>query len=231
MARFGERAKSARRKAEARIRQLERDIGKLASSSEIRNQRSYIESIRETISETRMFIGGKKVQGRTATDAFKAVLQLEEINKEITISRKRDAPLAVKSNAVVGHLISSASHGKEFGGFTEVEARLFFKATQNLWQGTNPKTRYETIMEKLGVSSLEDVYNAFKKANKNVIDVLEKVKNGEELDPVQAEMYAKLKGSDDSQEKRYDNRNIPIGAIASSNYVEVTTDLMQEYLG
>lgn len=234
MARWGERAKSERRKAERRIKQLERDISKMTNETKIKSAKSAIKNYRETINNARMFRGGKRIEGRTAADIENAINRLESMNKDFLVREiKSDVDYALKqSNAITKTNITGGIRGDIIEGFDEVSGRMFFRATQPLWQGSNPKTRYETIMNKLDIDNLEIIYLAFKDANEEAIRVVSKIRNNEPLTDEEKKFARNIKAKDEEQDKRYSkNFDSPlVGMIASSDYKEVTYGMVMDYV-
>lgn len=234
MARWGEKAKSERRKAERRIKQLERDISKMTNETKIKSARAAINTYRETIEQARMFKGGKKIQNRTAADFERAVNHLESMNKDFLVREmKNDFSYATRqSNSITKANITGGIRGDVIEGFDEVSGRMFFRATQNMWQGTNPKARYETIMEQLDIDNLDIIYLAFKDTNEEPIRIINKMRNNEELTLEEKKFAQSIKAKDEEQDKRYSkNFDSPlVGMIASSDYKEVTYGMVMDYV-
>lgn len=234
MARWGERAKSERRKAERRIKQLERDIAKMTNETKIKSARAAINTYRETIEQARMFKGGRKIQNRDLSDIQNAINRLESMNKDFLVREmKNDFSYATRqSNSITKTNITGGISGDLIEGFDEVSGRMFFRATQPLWQGSNPSTRYETIMEKLDIDNLEVIYLAFKDANEEAIRVVNKINNNEALTDEEKKFAKSIKSKDEEQDKRYSkNFDSPlVGMIASSDYKEVTYGMVMEYV-
>ena len=149
MARWGEEAKSERRKAERRIKQLERDISKMTNEAKIKSARAAINTYRETIEQARMFKDRKKIQNRTIADIQNAINRLKSMNKDFLVREmKNDFSYATRqSNSITKANITGGIRGDVIDDYDEVSGRMFFRATQNMWEGTNPQSRYDTIME------------------------------------------------------------------------------------
>lgn len=234
MARWGEEAKSERRKAERRIKQLERDISKMTNEAKIKSARAAINTYRETIEQARMFKDRKKIQNRTAADIQNAINRLKSMNKDFLVRKmKNDFSYAMRqSNSITKANITGGIRGVVIDDYDEVSGRMFFRATQNMWEGTNPQSRYDTIMERLGVDNLEVIYLAFRDANDLAIRVINKMTNNEPLTREEKEFAKDIKAKDESQDKKYSsNFDSPlVGMIASSDYKEVTYDMVMKYI-
>ena len=234
MARWGEKAKSERRKAERRIKQLERDISKMTNETKIKSAKAAINTYRETIEQARMFKGGKKIQNRTAADFERAVKHLESMNKDFLVREMKNyfSYATRQSNSITKVNITGGIRGDVIDDYDEVSGRMFFRATQDLWEGTNPQSRYDTIMERLDVDNLEIIYLAFKDANNLAIRVINKMTNNEPLTREEKEFAKDIKAKDESQDKKYSsNFDSPlVGMIASSDYTKVTYDMIMKYI-
>lgn len=235
MARFGETAKSERRKAERRVAKLERDINKMSSEREKINTQHMIKSYKTAISEARMFSGGKRTEV-TKKEYVHAIERLKELNKEFelkdtVIDMQNSEKRQKRSNYIVGQLISDSMSGRgEYDKFDEVASRAFMRSSQELWQYGDVEHRYNRIMTELGIIDLELIYDAFIDANKDKIEAVRKKVNNEHLSDEEKALLNELKTSDDSQEKKYSKSELAIGTIASIDWVPVTREMIEDYI-
>lgn len=256
MPRYGESAKAARRKAEARIRRLESDLKLTRDSREIKRINETIKDIRQGIEETRTYSAGKKIKGRTAESVRMAVEKLNQMNRGLLTSSSMDMKASLgnrikQSNAISKIHISNATSGyrydetvsfkiddKEYSyeKYSETASRLFFKATQEAWEHRNPNMRYENILAYYNDDehqyTLDEIYEAFYYKNAQTIQTIEKLQSGERLTDEQKRIANDLKSKDESQDKRYrkDIGDSPLIGLIASSEVELTKQDIEDYL-
>ena len=217
---LGDRAKAARRAAKRRVEALEQ-IARTADVDMRDDIRQQISNFQQLDAMTRMYAGGKRIAGRTAAERLEAVEKLEKAIRVAPIKREIKSYQTLRSNAVFMNDVKVAS-SSGIDTMSEVEVRVFFRATQKAWEGSAPSERYEAILKAYGVKSLDYLWQKIKKDNQDVIDLLEAIQAGakpEELTPEQQETLMKLKAADDEQFKRYrkdDEKSPQRGSIASS---------------
>lgn len=61
--------------------------------------------------------------------------------------------------AEVARIMSDDGTSKLYGGITQERVRLFYRATQRMWQGHPVRERNRRIMDGLGMPTLGDAYS------------------------------------------------------------------------
>ena len=217
MATLGNRAKAARRAAQRRLTELGMQYN-ASTNEQTRNAiQARINDINQAINETRLYSNGKRIAGRTTEQREAAVNRLKELNATVELPRTSSVR---RSNAVFKRNINAVSRGESIDVMTEGQARSFWRATQKAWEGKGSvKDRYRNIQSYYGTTDLQLIFDAIRFENADVIEVLNKVKEGERLTTEQKEFLQDLIRSDDDLEKRYlsNNGESPIvGMVASS---------------
>lgn len=224
MARLGERAKSARRIAEARIRTLER----LSTESGADISGEFLDMARQLeklSSQTRAPHRGKLSQSERA-EIEQAISSIERARTQVSARFSQSLARAARedelfrsrfihardeiSNEAFISNVRLASKGIDIEGMDEVEIRAFFRATQSEWQNASVEDRYEAIIRAYETSdktyTLSELFEAFKKQNKDVLEVMKILQSGGGIGGLteeQKELFQKMVSRDDEQDKRY----------------------------
>lgn len=217
MATLGNRAKNARRQAERRIAELDRQYYAATTEQSRRQIQARINDINEAISETRMYSGGKKIAGRTTAQREAAVARLEDINRSVELPRYSSIR---RSNDVFKRNVNLASKGEATDVMSENELRAFWRATQKAWEGKGSvKDRYREIQQYYGTNDLQLIFDVIMEENAGKVMLLNRLKGHERLTGEEKEMLQQLMREDDDLEKRYranDDRSPIVGLVASS---------------
>lgn len=144
---------NARRRAKRAIARLEKEIQKgTITGREKAATEGYIKSLRETVQKTYAKRGIDKIEAQRAAKA----LDVQTLEKGTQTAEQR-------RNIVFERQIYLAGAGMPTTIAKTPEAaqaavKIFYKATQHLWQGLPVKDRNKAIMARLAVSSLHDAF-------------------------------------------------------------------------
>ena len=216
---LGAWSKAARRAATRRVAVL-REIAKEADSDMRHDIQQQISNFERLQGLTRLYSGGKRIPGRTVEERRQAVIELERAVKAAPTRREAGDYLDTRSNAVFINDLKVASSGAKIESMSEVEARMFMRATQRAWEGVEKDKRFEAIMERYNVRSLDLLFKRFKRENAEQIELVQRLQDGatpDDLTPEQKELLMQLKAEDDSQFARYrpnDPSSPAIGSVA-----------------
>lgn len=231
MATLGARAKSARRAAQRRIVELSIQLDNASSTDTKVEISRRITRMEELISQTRMYEGGKRIVGRTVDERKAAVTELEDLNKDIKLSRTSGVRA---SNSVFMKNIYEVSHGSKIDEMTEGEMRSFWRATQKTWEGRAKTTadRYGLIKDYYGTSNLKDIFDAIVALNSDKIELLSVIQEGGRLTDEQKELAQSIMRSDDEMVKKYSkNEDSPLVGAVRSSIPEMTKRDFQTVIG
>lgn len=219
---FSKRAKNARKQAQTRYKALvtlyEQSTDETARADYLAHMRHYD----KLISESRLFENGKYTGNSRATRE-EAVAKLEQYNRQNVTYRNRSKYDTMKANVAFAQQLNAASRGDRISTMTEIEARVFFRATQQAWEGKPVADRLNAILKYYKETSLEAVWKRVQEANADRINLMEKLNNGATPDDLNDEELALLQqllaedASNADKQYRKNDRNSPMqGQIASS---------------
>lgn len=230
MATLGNRAKNARRQAERRITELGRQYNAATTEQSREQIQARINDIKEAISETRLYTGGKKILGRTDKQRNAAVTRLENLNKDIELPRYSSVRA---SNAMFVRNMEAASRGAATQAISQNAAHAFMRATQEAWEGKGSvRERYNRIKDYYGTRDLQLIFDAIYFENKKKIVVLNKVEAREQLTLEEKQMMQEMMRTDDDLEKRYrkDDKNAPLKGMVASSIPAMTKERFNEII-
>lgn len=217
MATLGNRAKAARRAAQRRLTELGMQYN-AATTEQSRNAiQARINDINQAISETRLYSNGKRIAGRTKEQREAAVDRLKEFNTTFELPKVSSVR---RSNTVFRRNVDAVSRGETIEAMSQNQLRSFWRATQQAWEGRgSTKERFKNIQKYYGTNDLQLIFDAIRFENADVIDILNKVEDGERLSREQKVFLQDLIRNDDDLEKRYrknDEDSPLVGKVAAS---------------
>lgn len=222
MSDFSKRAKNARKQAATRYKALVTLYEQSSDATARADYLSHIQHYEKLVSESRLFENGKYT-GNSKAVREKAVAELERFNAQNVTYRNRRNYDIHKANVSFAQQLNAATKGDEISTLSETEARVFFRATQQAWQGVEVKDRLDAILKAYNTNSLEVVWERVKALNADRIELIEKLNSGatpDDLSVEEKELLQQLLAEDSSNvDKRYTNRSqkSPMrGDIASS---------------
>lgn len=222
MSEFSKRAKNARKQAATRYKALVTLYEQSSDATARADYLSHMQHYEKLVSESRMFENGKYT-GNSKAVREKAVAELEKFNRQNVTYRNRKNYDVHKANVLFSQQLNAATKGDEISTFTETEARVFFRATQQAWEGVSVNKRLDAILEAYDTKSLEVVWQKVKALNEDRIALIDKLNSGvtpNELSSEEQELLQKLLSEDASNEDiRYhkDKLSSPMqGRIAAS---------------
>lgn len=178
-----------RKKAKRRIARLEKEISKTGSEKERVFYEQQVRSLREQVSKTYEFNPlTHKATGYTKDDIRMAARNLTRMNVSSEIGRTSQSRKNFITQQELNTAKSYHSGIQSIGEFTSEEVRIFYRATQEAWQGLSSKEdRNKTILEYYGRSDLRDFVREVLDMNKEAVerskrDYREPVSDGEMLD-------------------------------------------------
>lgn len=217
MTTLGNRAKAARRAAQRRLTELGMQYNAATTEQTREAIQARINDINQAISETRLYSNGKRIVGRNKEQREAAVERLKEFNKTFELPKVSSVR---RSNTVFRRNVDAVSRGETIEAMSQNQLRSFWRATQQAWEGKgSTKDRFKNIQKYYGTNDLQLIFDAIRFENADVIDLLNKVKNREQLSTEQKVFLQDLIRNDDDLEKRYrknDEESPLIGMVASS---------------
>lgn len=214
---LGNRAKAARRAAQRRLTELGMQYNAATTEQTREAIQARINDINQAISETRLYSNGKRIVGRTKEQREAAVERLKEFNTTFELPKVSSVR---RSNTVFRRNVDAVSRGETIEAMSQNQLRSFWRATQQAWEGKgSTKDRFKNIQKYYGTNDLQLIFDAIRFENADVIDLLNKVKNREQLSTEQKVFLQDLIRNDDDLEKRYrknDEDSPLIGMVASS---------------
>lgn len=177
----GYKRSEQRKKITRRINRLKNDVasGKISGAANVSNANNLISSLermkqdtyinRQTgeykYSQKRIESTIKNVSQKRAEIEFD-VEQRKNIGKEDLLTFKQyksDEMTRFRRNEIFQQKLNAASrNAEEIGIISDIsksEAKIFYAATMDAWQGKSAKYRNQYIMEYLGVQSLEEAFD------------------------------------------------------------------------
>ena len=222
MPNLGNRARSARRAAERRIKALKEAVKSgYYSPSEKESMNNTIKQMQKDIRQTRQFTTtGKKIGNRTIESREAAIARLNELNKQTFTTREFRREMK-QLKADVGrrnmiakqqlNLASSAASleasrsGNKIGEYSFVEKGIFFRATQRAWNraDVSENERIEAILKFYGTQDLEQLIKDVLDANRDVLNTYSRMDRElefSELTEEELDAYAQLLAADSTDE-------------------------------
>ena len=138
-----------RRRARRALERLERDAAKRGTAVDA----GYKQQLTNLI--TSSYADRKTRQYQT--DIQQTLSQLET-HKQLIDMRTNKRVKNARNDEFFASVLSSGQRGEGTFSISNRQAKLFMRATQNLWAGADYKDRYQVIKDALGVSTLYDAY-------------------------------------------------------------------------
>lgn len=148
---------NVRRRAKRYVQSLQRQIDRSKSATERRVLRRYVKTLNAAIAGTYRGSGGS---------IEKSVSTL----KAQTMGGKTPA---ARSSFVFKQQMGLASQGRKssLGKYGQQKVKIFYSATQRIWQGAPASQRNDLIMAELGASSLGEAFEMVMRRNKEALDM------------------------------------------------------------
>lgn len=161
MATLGNDAKNERRKAERRMKAIQKDIasGNMRSDFAKKRAQEMVKQYRSAIQASRQYAkSGKKYKTHTEASRAAAIERLRELNSKSVKETAKSYSREYMSNEIFSKNINLASSGVKIEGMTKAEARMFFRATQESWERFPKEERLDRILKAYGAKNLEEVW-------------------------------------------------------------------------
>lgn len=148
---------NVRRRAKRYVKSLEKQINQSKSATERRVLRRYIRNLNEAIA------GTYRGSGRSIDKSVAALKSQIQNGKSGT----------ARANYIFQQQIGLASRGRKsaLGKYGAQKVKIFYTATQRIWQGAPASQRNKLIMAELGASSLGEAFDMVMKRNKTSLDM------------------------------------------------------------
>lgn len=148
---------NVRRRAKRYVKSLEKQVNQSKSATERRVLRRYIRNLNETIA------GTYRGSGRSIDKSVAALKSQTQKGKTGT----------ARANYVFQQQIGLAGSGRKsaLGKYGAQKVKIFYTATQRIWQGAPASQRNKLIMAELGASSLGEAFDMVMKRNKTALDM------------------------------------------------------------
>lgn len=138
-----------RRRARRALERLERDAAKRGTAVDA----GYKQQLSNLITSS---YADRKTRQYQA-DIQQTLSQLET-HKQLIDMRTNKRVKNARNDEFFAGVLSSGQRGEGTFSVTNRQAKLFMRATQNLWAGVDYKDRYQAIKDALGVPTLYDAY-------------------------------------------------------------------------
>ena len=150
---FADVASYVRRRANVSIARLKEVIAKTSSPLAQKGAEKRIERLETLISGTYLRdSNGKKLKAPTPEISQ----NVQHLAKEIQSTRYA-SKVGQRSLAATQRQLNMASAGDTASIYTESDVRIFYRATQRLWEGHPVSERNKVILEKTGYERLSDL--------------------------------------------------------------------------
>lgn len=148
---------NARRRAKRYVKSLEKQVNQSKSATERRVLRRYIRNLNEAIA------GTYRGSGRSIDKSVAALKSQTQKGKSG----------AARANYVFQQQIGLAGRDRKsaLGKYGAQKVKIFYTATQRIWQGAPASQRNKLIMAELGASSLGEAFDMVMKRNKAALDM------------------------------------------------------------
>lgn len=148
---------NVRRRAKRYVKSLEKQVNQSKSATERRVLRRYIRNLNETIA------GTYRGSGRSIDKSVAALKSQTQNSKSGT----------ARANYVFQQQIGLAGRCRKsaLGKYGAQKVKIFYTATQRIWQGAPASQRNKLIMAELGTSSLGEAFDMVMKRNKTALDM------------------------------------------------------------
>lgn len=148
---------NVRRRAKRYVKSLEKQVNRSKSATERRVLRGCIRNLNETIA------GTYRGSGRSIDKSVAALKSQIQRGKSGT----------ARANYVFQQQIGLAGRGRKsvLGKYGAQKVKIFYAATQRIWQGAPASQRNKLIMAELGASSLGEAFDMVMKRNKAALDM------------------------------------------------------------
>lgn len=148
---------NVRRRAKRYVKSLEKQVNRSKSATERRVLRRYIRNLNAAIA------GTYRGSGRSIDKSVAALKAQTQKGKTGT----------ARANYVFQQQIGLAGRGRKsaLGKYGAQKVKIFYTATQRIWQGSPASQRNKLIMAELGASSLGEAFDMVLKRNKTSLDM------------------------------------------------------------
>lgn len=149
---------NVRRRAKRYVKSLEKQVNRSKSATERRVLRRYIRNLNEAIA------GTYRGSGRSIDKSVAALKSQTQRGKSGT----------ARANYIFQQQLGLASRDRKsaLGKYGAQKVKIFYAATQRIWQGAPASQRNKLIMAELGASSLGEAFDTIMKRNKAALDMV-----------------------------------------------------------
>ena len=149
---------NVRRRAKRYVKSLEKQVNRSKSATERRVLRRYIRNLNEAIA------GTYRGSGRSIDKSVAALKSQTQRGKSGT----------ARANYIFQQQLGLASRDRKsaLGKYGVQKVKIFYAATQRIWQGAPASQRNKLIMAALGASSLGEAFDTIMKRNKAALDMV-----------------------------------------------------------
>lgn len=149
---------NVRRRAKRYVKSLEKQVDRSKSATERRVLRRYIRNLNEAIA------GTYRGSGRSIDKSVAALKSQTQRGKSGT----------ARANYIFQQQLGLASRDRKsaLGKYGAQKVKIFYAATQRIWQGAPASQRNRLIMAELGAGSLGEAFDMIMKRNKAALDMV-----------------------------------------------------------
>lgn len=171
--------RNIRRRANTRIKQLERERKQMAAKNlNTSGIDSTIGTLKDLVNQSKAHkVKGKKIK-RLNEQSFKAAETLQNMLPNNRQSNKYKQTVKRRNKIFERKLNLAAQH--KGNAMSANDVSLFYKATQQFWQGEPRDKRNEIIMKHLGVDTIEQAYDMVMKDKARIDEIMDKYQWTEE---------------------------------------------------
>lgn len=203
-----QRARNARRKAQRRIDDLKRSMRE-TNNEDLRNSiKKDIKRIQRAVSNTRTYSTKTGKRMHTSKQVERGIEKLSRILEEfpLKVPHERNRSFEIRMNLASNQRVqgptksTTKTAGEEMAGITYDQVRIFYRATQWAWQGTDVEKRNQEILRKYHARDLEALFNKIlaKQRNKDVEKANEILANPEDYTDAEKKWaYETIQDNDD----------------------------------
>ena len=147
---------NARRRAARALAKLERQAAQGAFKTE--GQKRAVSSLAQQLETAISKSYANRSTRKYSKDISTTVSNLRSTANVIQSDRTQGA--TYRQNKIFERNLNNATMKDDFSSISKTEAKVFYRLTQNIWQGKPSEMRNELIRAHYGTESLEDAFNA-----------------------------------------------------------------------
>lgn len=166
---------NARRRAKRYVQKLQREAQALTGKARTA-QDSYIQGLQRLIQQSYITRNGTEEQAKATAKAQKVFDNIITKDVRTSAQARRNAVFQRELN------LGSAGLGSTLGNSaaaSQAMAKVFYRATQKIWDGLPNEKRTEAILAHFGTDSLARAYGEVFKQNQNMLEAIRALERGE----------------------------------------------------